>query len=275
MADEELSITIIPDEEANTAAATEQGVKKDDTATTKVEVKDPALQDLMQQYKDLETRAAEQERRRIEAEKEAGRQRSEAEAANKRATSSQIDTISTALAGAQEDAQRALSDIRTARAAGDIESELQAQDRLAKARATEMRLDEAKSDMEARAKAPPKRQEPSSDPVEAFCQGRTEPTARWIRAHPEYVTDPRRLLKLNAADSDAQAEGFAPDTPGYFAHVEKFLGLAKAEERVAPTEAAHVNGKDQPRRAAAPPVAPGSAVSSSNGGSSPTTRLNK
>lgn len=262
---EELSITILPDEEANLQDATGQvQVAKKEEQKIGVPVDDPAVAELKKQYQDLEARAAEQERRRIKAEEEAARNRQEAETANKRASTSQLDTISTALSGAQEDAERAKRDIRVAKAAGDIEAEIEAQDRLARARATEMRLDEAKSDMEARVKAPPKRPEPSSDPVDAFCQGRTAPTANWVRAHPEYVTSEKGLRKLTAADAVAQAEDLIPDTPEYFARVEEYLGIGKTVEtkKEAPTEAVQV----KPKRSEAPPVAPGSAVSSNGGG---------
>jgi len=266
MSDDEISINIIPDEVANVEGAT---VVKTETKTEpKIEVKpDPAVQDLMAQYKELETRAADQEQRRIKAEQDADKHRKEAEAANKRVSSSRLDTITTALSSAQEDAERAKQDIRTAKSAGDIDAEIEAQDRLSKARATEMRLDEAKSDMEARAKAPPKREEPTSnDPVEVFAANRTPPTAAWVRAHPEYVRSEKGLKKLTAADAVAQAEDLIPDTPEYFARVEEYLGIGKKAPD--PTEAAQV----APKRAAAPPVAPGAAVSSngSNGGASVT-----
>jgi hypothetical protein len=64
-----------------------------------------------------------------------------------------------------------------------------------------------------------------ADPVEAYCQGRSERSASWLRSHPEFVVDPRKNAKLNAAHSDAIAEGHAPDTDGYMAHVERFVGV--------------------------------------------------
>lgn len=268
-AEQEISIQIIPDEVANVEAATTEVKKTEDT--TKVEVKDPAVQDLMQQYKELEARAAKIEQGKLEAEREAAKHRKEAEAANKRATSSHLDTITTALSAAQEEAERAKQDIRIAKAAGDIDAEIEAQDRLAKARSTEMRLDEAKSDMEARAKAPPKREEPPAavDPVEAFAQNRTPQTAAWIRAHPEYVRSEKGMRKLTAADAIAQAEDLIPDTPEYFARVEEYLGINK--KAPAPTEAAQV--APAAKRSPAPPVAPGAAVSSNGAGGSPVVTL--
>src|SRR5277367_1401694 len=103
MADEaELKITIIPDEEANVANAE---VKKEDTVKT--EVKDPAMLELMSQYKELETNSAKKEQEataRIQAaEREAARHRDEADSAKKQQTSSHLDTITTAISASEQD----------------------------------------------------------------------------------------------------------------------------------------------------------------------------
>lgn len=267
MADEtELEIKIIPDEEANAEAAQkadEAAVKKDEI-TAKVE--DPAVQDLMAQYKELEGREAEANRRAATAEQEAARARATAETAQKQVANSQLDTVTTALSSAKADAEQAKRDIRTAKDAGDVEAEIEAQDRLAMARADERRLDEAKSDLEARAKAPPKREAtPAIDPAEAYVRGRTPQTEKWLRDHMDFVRDPRKQAKLSAAHYDAEGEGLVADTPEYFTHVEKFLGLTKGDDVAktngkAPTEAAQV----KPRATA--PVAPGSQVSNNGAG---------
>jgi len=69
-----------------------------------------------------------------------------------------------------------------------------------------------------------------SDPIERQCQGRSQRDAAWIRAHPEYVTDPRKLAKLSAAHHDALAEGHDPSSDSYLGHVERFLGLRGASD---------------------------------------------
>ena len=272
MADEvELEIKIIPDEEANVEAAQKADEKVIAKSEEKVVTKtDDATADLVAQYKELEGREAEANRRRSEAEAESARHRAEAEAAKKQVANSQLDTVATALSAAKSDAEQAKRDIRIAKDAGDIDGEIDAQDRLAQARADERRLDEAKSDLEARAKAPPPRREaPPADPVEAYVQGRTAPTANWLRAHPEFIKDARKQSKLTAAHFDAEGEGLVADTPAYFAHVEKFLGISGNGVDKAPTEAAQV----KPRAVA--PVAPGSAVSSGGASSTPVVQLTK
>ena len=68
------------------------------------------------------------------------------------------------------------------------------------------------------------------DPVEAYIARCTPETARWMRAHPDDAhviatnSDPQPAAKLTASHNDALAEGFKPDTPNYFNHVERFLG---------------------------------------------------
>lgn len=271
---QELEIKIIPEEESNVEAAQkadEKVVAKEEPKVA-TEVKDPALQDLMSQYKELEEREKAAARRASQAEQEAARHRTAAEDAKKQVANSQLDTITTALNAAKSDAEQAKRDIRAAKDAGDVDAEIEAQDRLAQARADERRLDEARADMEVRAKAPPPQRQdaPAVDPVEAYVQGRTKPTADWLRAHPDFILDPKKQHKLTAAHYDAEGEGLIPDTAEYFAHVEKFLKISKGEEvtKGAPTEASQV-------RRESPPVAPGSAVSSGgshmNGSGAPVT----
>jgi hypothetical protein len=90
-----------------------------------------------------------------------------------------------------------------------------------------------------------------------------------LRAHPDFIRDPRKQAKLTAAHYDAEGEGLVADTPEYFAHVERFLGITKGEAvaKSTPTEAAQV----KPRASA--PVAPGSAVSNNGNGGSPQVML--
>src|SRR5580658_3164794 len=187
--DSEIKITIVPDEQANVDAAQTGEVKKTDTV--QAEIKDPAMLELMSQYKELETKSAERDAESAERIRKAEEARQaaerEADAARKGQTSSHLDTITTAISASEQEVEGAKSAIRAAKAAGDVDAEIEAQDRLAKARATQLRLDEAKNDIEARIKTPPKREPPKLDAVEAFAQNRTPKTAAWIRSHPEYV----------------------------------------------------------------------------------------
>lgn len=212
------------------------GETKDVVVKADITVKDPAVNDLVTQYKELE---AESERRKVaqqdankraaESAAEAARARQEAAAAKAAATDSNLDAVSTALTAAQNEIEAAKRDIKTAGEAGDFDAQSAAYARLAKASALELRYDEAKADIETRKAAKPEPVARPSDPVEAYIQGRTEPTAAWLREHREFVTDPRKNAKLTGAHYDAVGDGLSPDTTEYFEHVEKFLGLRKAD----------------------------------------------
>ena len=70
-----------------------------------------------------------------------------------------------------------------------------------------------------------------ADPIKAYAAGRTERSASWIRAHPDFVLDGRKQSKLTAAHHDAIGDGLVPDTDAYEAHVEKYIGLRDGGNR--------------------------------------------
>ena len=228
----------------------------------KAEIKDPAVKDLVEQYKELEANSEKQriakeeaQARATAAQNEAAAARREAEVAKAAAVSSNLDTITTALSSAQAEAEAAKRDIKIAIQNGDADAQADAYERMAKATTLVSRYDEAKSDLETRKAAPQKREAPA-DPVEAYAAGRTEQTANWLREHREFVIDPRKNQKLTAAHHDAVAEGYSPDTPEYFSHVEKFVGIKKDEEKVvtAGDDVARPGAVKKPAQRAVAPV---------------------
>lgn len=265
--DTELEIKILPDEEVNAETAQtadEKAAAKAAEQKITTKVADPAVEELMAQYKDLEARERATSQRASQAEQDAATARAEAERATKQASTSQLDTVNTAIAAAKSDIDSAKKDIKAAKEAGDIEAEVEALERMNTAIADQSRLNEAKYDLEMRAKAPPK-QPPRApaDPVEAYIANRTEPTARWLRQHTDFISDPRKQAKLSAAHFDAEGEGLVADTPEYFDHVERFLGITKGEPDT--TKKAAI---EAPQGRRPPPVAPGSTnVNGGNGGS--------
>lgn len=115
-------------------------------------------------------------------------------------------------------------------------------------------------------KAKPKIQpvQPPSDPVEAFAAMLSPKSADWVRAHPEYVRDPRLNRKMIAAHELAIADGHAADSDAYFEAIEDTLKIRQqapkpvAQEADASSSAAKV----VQRRDAAPAAAPVSRGSS-------------
>ena len=115
-----------------------------------------------------------------------------------------------------------------------------------------------------------RRTEQQADPVESFIASRTAPTQNWLRAHRDYLTDPKKNAKMQAAHYDAESEGIALDSPQYFDHIERFLGMKKAAEQ-------QTNGADasQSQRRPTAPVAPVTPSGGGMSGESNTVRLTK
>ena len=258
--DQELVVNIEPEAPPEGAAA-----------ETRNDAPDPVAE-LKSQYDDLQARAAAKDaelaaerKRTAEAQRAADAARKEAATARTEVVDSQFDTVTTGLAAAESDASSAEAEYASLMEKGDFAGAAKAQRRIASAEAKIVRLNEAKADLEAR-KAAPRTEESttdrarddkgrfvSDDPIEQFISTKTEPTAKWLREHRDWVVDPKKNAKLTAAHYDAVAEGLTPDTETYFDHVEKRLGMREdgAEKSV--------NGSAKPpaqQRRAAPPVAP-------------------
>ena len=275
MAEDDITIELEPEitplPEGGTAPE-----KKNDTPDPIAELK--AQYDAIQVEKDSERNRADAERRNAAAE----RQRAEAaerelETTRTEVVESRQATIDSGISQAQTASDAAEAEITAAMEGGDWKRLAKAQVQLADARSRLTRLDEAKADLEV-AKTQPRepRQTPAApalpaDPTEAFIASRTAPTAAWLRDHRDYLSDDRKSAKLTAAHHDAKSEGLREDTPEYFAHVEKFLGIGKQ------VAAGHANGAGnggmQPARKSTPPVAPVSASAGGTNGGGPVVTL--
>lgn len=247
-------------------------------------VADPVA-DLKAQYEELQAETAREKQARETAQRQAaqaGQQaqaaRGELETARTEITETRLGTVEQGIAVADTEATAAQAEYETALETGNWKKASEAQRKIARAEATKVRLEEAKSDLEVQ-KAQPTRAEqrieapqPQPDPVETMLSRLDAPTAAWLRSHPDDArilateSDPKRAAKLRAAGNDAAAEGFAPGDPKYWAHVEQFLGMSKANGK---TNGAG-NGAQQQRRAASAPVAP---VAASAGGVSGGTEV--
>jgi hypothetical protein len=158
---------------------------------------------------DIERRAAEHRAEAARANHETARLR--AEGARMRLGNAQIE--------AESHARAAQAEYRNALEIGDVDGQTTAQARMAEIEARRVRLEEQAAALE---RSPVLQH---ADPVEALCANRTEPTARWLREHREWVLDPRKSAKVSAAHFDAVAEGLREDTPEYFQHIEHKIGL--------------------------------------------------
>lgn len=108
-----------------------------------------------------------------------------------------------------------------------------------------------------------------SDQVEALASQLTPRSASWVRAHPEYATEPNKYQKMLAAHNLAIADGIAPDSDAYFDSVEATLRINRAAP-VQQSDDAMSDAAQVTQRRSAPPAAP-----VSRSGSTPGSKPNR
>ena len=148
------------------------------------------------------------------------------------AQESQYDSVVSALSAANAEAEKAQLDIENALASGDFRAQAEATRRLTKAENNISKLEDGKYEIENRVresknvKAEPVQKVAPNDPVE---NSTLPPVAKnWLRAHPEYMNDPRKNTKLQALHWDVIDEGHEQFSPAYFESVERHLGLRES-----------------------------------------------
>ena len=111
--------------------------------------------------------------------------------------------------------------------------------------------------------APP----PRMDPVEALASTLSPRSADWVRKHPEYARDPRKMQEMVAAHQLAVARGAEADTDDYFDRVEAVLGVNR-QSRNDNDDGDPVSSASAPTRGriASTPAAPVSRGSNGVGG---------
>lgn len=242
-------------DETGITAGTVKKVSDDPVATLKSQLaeRQAALDTANQQITSATAAATQATQRARQAEQEATDARTQV-------AQSQRTTVDSGIAAAKAEADAAEEAYKAAFEAGDASGVAKAQRRISRAETEMAMLEQAKGDMavepqrkDVRTEAP----RAADDPVESFISSRTAPTQNWLRSHRDYLTDPKKNAKMQAAHFDAESEGIALDSPQYFEHIERFLGMKKDAG----------NGADQPQSQRRPtaPVAP---VTNSGGGMS-------
>ncbi len=260
MADEPEEITVKVEDE-----------QKSSTDATTTQTPDPVAE-LKAQYDELQEQQRQEQQARQAAEMRAGQAQSaqrEAEEAARtartEATDTRLTSIEQAIESAKNAADSATSEYTAALEAGDWKKASEAQRKLARAEAQGVQYEQNKTAWEQhKAQPAPQRAQPAGDPVDAYISQvatQTPNSANWLRNHRDWITDPKKNAKLTAAHWDAVGDGIAVDTPQYFTHVERMIGLDNADKPKS-------NGADKsgsPARRPAPPVA---SVTPSSGGTS-------
>jgi hypothetical protein len=131
---------------------------------------------------------------------------------------------------ARSEAESAKTSYSEAMDRGDWSAAAESQERIAAAtlRLQTIEAYQAQTQQQQRQRQPVS----SGDPVEDYARGRTAKSAAWIRSYRDYVTDPQKFARLNAAHYDAVGEGLEADSSEYYRHVEGYLNLHKGEGRV-------------------------------------------
>lgn len=191
-------------------------------------------------------REAETERNaRAEAERRAAQSAGVAERATKEVQDTNLTLVTNAIETIKQSSEMLKANYAAALAAGDHNEVAEIQFKMSESAAKLMQLEAGKAELEIEAKRPaPVRQE-QADPVERVAAQLSPRSAAWIRAHPEYARTQEAYQKVVRADAGAWGAGIERDTPEYFEHVERALGL-KADD--APV-------REEGRRSA-PPAAP-------------------
>jgi hypothetical protein len=154
------------------------------------------------------------------------------------AVGSRMDSINNGLAAAEAEIAEAKNAFRTAAVEQDIDAQVAAQERLAEAQANKVNLTNGKAALERAIKAESERleaqrqqqaqqaQQPQGDQLDRTNLPQT--AKNWLRAHPEYLSDPRKNAKIQSLHWDVLDEGHQPFSDSYYIALEQHLGLRDA-----------------------------------------------
>lgn len=160
---------------------------------------------------------------RIEAENRERQAATQAHRMRTEVVDNQRQLVSNTLEFAKQERAGLKSAYSQALAVGDFDAASEINDRIADLAAKILDLENGKAAMDQQAQQVPQPQTPQGDMVEAFAARLTPRSAAWVRAHPDYVRNPRLNQKMIAAHQMAVADGIEADTDEYFAYVEDIL----------------------------------------------------
>lgn len=201
--------------------------KPEPVVTKKEEPEDEAIVSLKKQIEESRQREQLAETKRIEAERAAVEEKNKTLEFQNKAQQNQYDSIVNALGNSNAVLKSAKIAYAKALADGDYVVAADEQEKIARATANITQLEAGKDRMEQLlevAKNQPRAEAPS-DPFEQLVSTRTPRTAAWMRANADHVKDPKKFLRLQAADNLARANDHAPDSDAYFDFIEKEVGI--------------------------------------------------
>jgi hypothetical protein len=227
---------------------------------------DPA-DELRAQLAEFERRTEEHKAQLAEARRRADEHQRRAETSQREATLSQAQIIDAqlngvlvGLAAAEADANAAEAEIAHAMERADYAAVAKAQRKMAQAETRIDRLALAKEHWETQKRTParPQRREqpqPQGWDASATIERLEGKSRDWAMEHREFFSSPEQYQKVERAHLHAVAEDIEPNTPEYFEHIERRLGLKKGPDRERDGSGKFVAG-EKPKRSSSPPAAP-------------------
>jgi len=239
-----------PDRDIEIAAAPENEDSGGDIVVSPEEPSAGGDEDWKAQFEAAQKKADEAERLAQARQAEIERFQQEASKARTDVATSNLSAVDNAIANADHERNEAKAKLKAAMEAADFEAVAEAQDQLAAVAIKAQRLKEGKAAIERQIEDAKR----NVDPVEQYTKVLSPQSAAWIRAHPEVVREADKRSALERAHYSALGEGIVPDTPEYFAHMEKRMGYAAPEADAPPQSAAAVT--TAPARQPSAPAAP-------------------
>lgn len=235
--------------------------KKPDVEIVEEAPKEPEIK-LDDAIAELKSRLEEEQKARREAEQRAREFQNVATTARSEVEETNLHLINSAIDSLKRDAAILKSNYTSALASNNYEKAAEIQEQMSLNSTKLMRLEDGKVELEKRPKVEPVKY---TDPVEEFATRLSPQSGKWIRQHPEYVTDPRLNQQMIGAHSLAVGKGIIADTPEYFQFIENILDMSsKVKEEPSEPLQASSGG-----RSTAPPPAPVSKMASTSGSSRP------
>lgn len=219
---------------------TEPEVKQDD-ATIALKKQ---IEDLKRSEQVLRERNEQFAREREEALERARQREAQIQRVQKQAYDSEADAISSAMAAAQAELDKAELDIENAISLGDAKGQAAAIKRQTIAAANLNRLEEGKAAAEERAKAPPSTE--GVDVIDTW--GLPNITSTWLKNNRQWLTDPEKFEDLKGYQWQAKKAGITPHTKEFLQFIEdRMNGVPEPEVEV------EAKPKEQKVRVSAPP----------------------
>jgi len=206
------------------------------------ESRNEAVEQLQRQLAEKQREAEIAKQQRAHAEQYARQREQEAVHYAGQAQDSQHTAFINAIASFERDAESLENHYANALEAGDNHSAAKIHRQMIQVESRLNQLSQGKDALEvqleqqrSRPVDPPppeyyQRQQQQNDPVKEAIGNLSRESAAWVAAHPEVIRDPEYNALMTAAHHGALKNNIAPDTPEYFAHLDKNLGFNKRQQ---------------------------------------------